>query len=106
MNLVAGVDLRLGDEVAVHFHAVRRLEVDDPPSVVAILELGVLARHRGMVEDDVVSLSAADGEIRLQIKNAGDAHVDVMDLELFHFGKAIIPRGYASACRRRMMNNV
>ena len=59
-DLVAGVDGRLRDEVAVDLHAVRRLQVDDPPMTIARLESRMFARHRRMVEDEIVPLGATN----------------------------------------------
>src|SRR5205814_7042869 len=38
-NLVAWSDLRFGDQISVHLHAVRRFEIDDPERFVAHFEL-------------------------------------------------------------------
>src|SRR5205085_6011903 len=83
-DLVAGVDLRLRDEVPVDLDAVGRLEIDDPPLVVARIEAGVPARDRGMIEDEVVSLGAPDRELSFEIRHPRHAEIDVVDLELFH----------------------
>ena len=84
VELVSGGDLRLGHQVPVHLHAIGRFQVDDPPAVVARFELGVLAGDRRMVQNEVVSLRPADGEIRLEVRDPRHAHVHVMDLKLFH----------------------
>src|ERR1041385_3276450 len=83
-DLVAGIDRRLGDEVAVDLDAVRRLEIDDPPLVIARIEAGVATGDRGMVENEVVSLGAPDRELSFEIRHPWYAEIDVMDLELFH----------------------
>jgi hypothetical protein len=83
-DLVAGVDLRLGDEVAVDLHAVRRFQVDDPPVLVPRLDARVLARHRRVVQHQIVPLGPAQRHVRLQIGHTRDSEIDVVNLELFH----------------------
>ena len=52
--------------------------------LVARVEAGVAAGNRGVIEDEVVSLGAADGELPLEVGHPRNAEIDVVDLELFH----------------------
>src|SRR6185436_20138877 len=89
-DLVAGIHLGPGDEVPVHLHPVRRLQIGDPPAVVAQIEAGVAPRDRWMIENEVVSFRAADRQLSFEIRHPWYAEVDVVDLKLFHRRRSII----------------
>ena len=83
--MIALHDLRLGDLLVVDLHAVGRLQVEHPPLAAASLEPCVSARHRGVVENEVVSLRAPNVErVAVEVENARDAEVHVVKLELIH----------------------
>ena len=54
--------------------------------IVPRLETRMFPRDGRMIEDEVVAFGAADGERSLQIGDARDAEIDVVDLEMIgHF---------------------
>ena len=83
-DLVARIDLRLGDQVSVDLDAVRRFEVDDPDLVVSWLDPGVFPGDRRMVEHQVVSLGAPHRQLPAKVGYTLHAEIDVVDLELLH----------------------
>ena len=45
---------------------------------------GVAAGNRGVIEDEVVPLGAAYGELSFEVGHPRYAEINVVDLELFH----------------------
>src|SRR5207245_11686253 len=83
-DFVAGGDLRLSDEVAIHLDAVCRLEVNDPPGIAPALKTGMLSGDRGVIQYEVVPLATPNRHLSLEVGHALYAEVDVMDLQCLH----------------------
>ena len=78
---VAGADHARGDEGVVDLHAVGRVEVEDPEGGPVSLDLGVVAGHREVAQDDVVVARPAHGQTVPHRGPLADAAVFVEELE-------------------------